>query len=373
MKQSKSLLYKVVSVVLVLILAVSTMVIMPLSASAATTYYLRGSFNNWGAESDYVLTDNGNGTFSIIKSLTAGTYEYKMAVADWSWSVPSGDNAKLSLTQDGLVEFSMNPSTGTYSATPVAAPTGDVYLRGSFDGEMWPALDENKLASMGNNNYYMTKTLPAGTYEYKLAVEDWSWSVPGGDNAKITLAEESQVLFEVNTLSGGFNATVLTGDAKNLYTFDEAQNGISISSAWSDHTDQVLCEKDGKLAYVSLNDSKFADADTKWNFIPAESDNGVPVCFIQNAKTGNYLYVPNSESGATVLASKDGNKENSGKWFVDTSTGNYRIYCYGSTLLSLNTEKQDGYVQATHYPAFYLSSQFTADLDYVYNLSLIHI
>ena len=35
MKQSKSLLYKVVSVVLVLILAVSTMVIMPLSASAA--------------------------------------------------------------------------------------------------------------------------------------------------------------------------------------------------------------------------------------------------------------------------------------------------------------------------------------------------
>lgn len=369
MKQSKSLLYKVVSVVLVLILAVSTMVIMPLSASAAAAppFYVKGDFNGWSPDAAYQLSDNGDGTYVLTKSFTAGNYQYKISGQDWSWSVPGGDNAILNVATDGLIKFTFNPSTNAYSAAPVAAPTGDVYLRGSFDGEMWPATDENKLTSMGNNNYFITKTLPAGTHEYKIAVEDWSWAVPGGDNAKITLSKESQVLFEVNTLSGGYNATVLTGDAKNLYTFDEAQNGISISSAWSDHADQVLCEKDGKLAYISLNDSKFADADTKWNFIPAESDNDVPVCYIQNAKTGNYLYVPNSEAGATVLASADGNKENNGKWFVDTSTGNYRIYCYGSTLLSLNTEKQDGYVHADHYPAFYLSSQFTADLDYVYN------
>lgn len=369
MRQSKSLLYKVVSLALVLILAISSMMIMPLSASAATTYYLRGTFNNWGSDADYALTDNGNGTYSITKSLTAGNYEYKMATSDWSWSVPSGANATLTLTSDSLVEFTMNPTSNTYSATPVAAPTSDIYLRGSFDGEQWPATDENKLTDIGNGNFFITKTLPAGTHEYKLAVADWTWAVPSGDNAKITLSEESQVLFEVSTLTGAFNATVLTGDTKNLYEFNDTQESISISSAWGDHADQVLCEKDGKLSYISTNDSSFTSAATAWNFIPAESDNGVPVCYIQNAKTGNYMYVPNSQSGATVLLAADGNKDNSGKWFVDSSTGNYRIYCYGSTLLSLNTEKQDGYVQATHYPAFYLSSQFTADLDYVYQYS----
>ncbi len=368
MKQSNRALAKVVSVVLALILVISTIVIVPLSASAATTYYLRGTFNNWAADSSYILNDNGNGSYSITISLPAGTHKYKMAVEDWTWSVP-GQDATLTLTETSMVQFTMNPTAYTQSATIMKAPSADVYLRGSFDGEMWPANAENKLSPLGDNNFYLTKTLPAGTHEYKFAVSDWSWAAPGGDNAKITLSKESQVLFEVNTLTGLYNATVLSGDTKNLYTFDEVQTGITISSAWSDHADQVLCEKDGKLSYISLSDADYANADTAWNFVPAESDNDVPVCYIQNAETGNYLYVPESKEGATVLAAADGNKDNNGKWFIDNSTGNYRIYCYGSTLLSLNTESQDGNVQAGRTPAYYLSSQFDIDLDYVYGYS----
>ncbi len=363
MKQSKTLLAKVVSVVLVLTLLLATVMIMPLSASAATTYYLRGTFNNWDAKEDYVLTDNGDGTYSITISLAAGTHKYKMAVQDWSWSVPSQD-ATITLTEQSMVKFTMNPTAYTQSATIVTAPKADVFVRGTFND--WEA-QTPAMTSMGNNCFYQTVTLPAGTHEYKLAVEDWTWAVPGGDNAKLTLSEESQVLFEVSTLTGAYNATVLTGDTKNLYTFDEEQKNVTINSAWSEHADQVLCEKDGKLAYIKLSDASYASAATQWNFIPVQAENGTPCCYIQNAKTGNYLYVPNSTADATVLASADGNTKESGKWFVDTSTGNYRIYCYGSTLLSLNVEKQDGYVQATHYPAFYLSSQFDADLDYVYN------
>ncbi|MBQ2972203.1 MAG: hypothetical protein IJE16_06610 [Ruminococcus sp.] len=371
MKTTKTLLSKVVSVVLVLTLLLVSVMIMPLSAAAAPAppYYLKGNFNNWSADSAYLLTDSGNGTYSITKSLTAGTYEYKFSGEDWAWSVPSGNNAVLKLSSDGLVRFIFNPNNSTYNTEVVSAPTADIYLRGSFDGEMWPAKNENKLTSMGNNNFYLVKTLPAGTHEYKLAVEDWSWAVPGGDNAKITLSKESQVLFEVNALTGAFNATVLTGDTRNLYKFDKAQNGISIQSAWGDHADQILCEKDGKLSYISINDAGFSSANTTWNFIPAETENGTPCCYIQNADTNNYLYVPQSVAGATVLASADGNKDENGKWFVDNSTGNYRIYCLGSTLLSLNTEKQNGEVQADHYPAFYLSSQFAIDLDYVYGYS----
>ncbi len=358
MKTSKTLLSKVVSVVLVLTLVLTALLIVPISASAATTYYLRGTFNNWEERSEYALTDNGNGTYSITVSLAKGSHKYKVSRDGWNWSVPSQD-ATLTLDSDSMVQFTMNPTAYTVSAKPVTAPSGEVYVRGTFNE--WET--GTAMASLGNNCYYQTVTLPAGTYEYKMAVEDWTWAVPSGDNAKLTLSEESQVLFEVSTLTGAFNATVLTGDTKNIYKFDKTQQNITIQSAWGDHADQVLCEKDGKLAYISLNNAGFATANTTWNFIPTDDPQ---VCYIQNAKTGNYLYAPNSTAGATVLAANDGNKDNNGKWFVDNSTGNYRIYCYGSTLLSLNTEDQNGNVQVDHYPAFYLSSQFTIDLDYVY-------
>ncbi len=361
MQNTKPLLAKVVSVVLVLTLLVVSMAIMPLSATAATTYYLRGSFNGWAADSNYIMTDNGNGSYSITISLDAGSYTYKMAVEDWSWSVPSQD-ASLNLSEPALVQFTMNPTAYTQSATIVKAPSGDVFVRGTFND--WAA-SEPKMTALGNNCFYQTVTLPAGTHEYKMAVEDWSWAVPAGDNAKITLKEESQVLFEVSTMTGAFHATVLRGDSKNLYQFDDVQQNITISSAWGDHADQVLCDEDGKLAYISTSDADYPYAATLWNFIPAETDEEtqVPACYIQNVMTGNYICL----SGNNVAVTKDGNKDNMGKWFVDTSTGNYRIYCYGSSLLSLNTEAQNGYVQATHFPAFYLSSQFKADLDYVYN------
>lgn len=360
MKTSKNLLSKVVSVVLVLTLLFVCVAIVPISASAATTYYLRGSFNGWGATDEYKLTDNGNGTYSITVSLPAGTHEYKMAVEDWSWSVPN-QNASITLAESSMVQFTMNPTAYTQSAKVVTAPTAAVYLRGSFDGEMWPAKEENKLQSIGNNNFALVKTLPAGTHEYKFAVSDWSWSTPSGDNAKLSLSKESQVLFEVSTLTGSYNATVLTGDTKNIYKFDEAQENITITSAWADHADQVLCEKDSKLAYVSLNTSSFASANTTWNFIPTSDPQ---VCYIQNAKTGNYLYI----SGADILAAADGNNEK-GEWFVDNSTGKYRIFSAYTDLSVINIEAQDGKAHADRIPAYYLSSQFDIDLDYVYGYS----
>ena len=360
MKQSKSLLAKVVSVVLVLTLLLVSVMIMPLSASAATTYYLRGSFNSWEAKSEYILTDNGNGTYSITVSLEAGTYEYKMAVQDWSWSVPSGANAKLTLTEASMVEFTMNPTANTQSAKVVTAPSSDIYLRGTFNE--WTATSEELMTAMGNNNYYKVVTLPAGAHEYKVAVADWTWCVPSGDNAKLTLTQESTVLFEASSTTGAFTATVLTGDNKNIYSFTETQENITIQSAWSDHADQVLCEKDGKLAYISTSDANFASAYTTWNFIPTADPTA---CYIQNAATGNYLYA----SGNSVLASADGNATVAGIWSVDSTTGKYRIFNASADYFSINTEAQKGYAEAAHLPAFYLSTQFDIDLDYVYPYS----
>ena len=354
MRTSKSLFAKMISVSLVLIILLTSVLLMPMSACAATTYYLRGTFNNWEERSEYALTDNGNGTFSITVTLEAGTHKYKVARDDWNWSVPSQD-ATLTLKEGGFVKFTVNPNAYTVNAETVTAP---LYLRGSFDGEMWPAKAENKLQNMGNNNFALVKTLPAGTHEYKFAVADWTWATPSGDNAKLKLSEESQVLFEVSALTGAFNATVLTGDTKNIYTFDKAQNDVTITSAWGDHADQVLCEKDSKLSYISINDSGFSLANTTWNFIPTDDPQ---VCYIQNAKTGNYLYL----SGSDVLASST----EVGQWYVDNSTGKYRFIAVGDELNAINIEAQNGYAQGSRLPAYYLSSQFEADLEYVYGYS----
>ena len=359
MKQTKNLLSKIVSVVLVLTLLLATAIIAPLSVSAAGAppYYLKGEFTGWSPNNDYLFTDNGDGTYVLIKSFAAGTYPYKISGQDWSWSVPPGDNAILNVAKDGLIKFTFNPSNNTYSVTPVTAPTGNIYVRGSFDGEMWPATAENKMTSMGNNNFYLVKTLPAGTHEYKIAVEDWSWNVPATEqNATVSLVTEGEVLFEANTLTGSYSATPIKCGT-GAYTFEDTQTGITIKSAWPDHSSQILCEKNGKLAYTT------GTGDTKWSFIPDESGN---YCYIKNDTTGNFLYI----SGTDVLAAADGNKSDAGKWYVDFSRGNYRIYSAHTKLASLNTEIQNGYVQATHYPAFYLSSQFTADLDYPYSYTL---
>ena len=367
MKHSKSLIFKVVSVLLTLIMVLSTVLMVPFSVSAATTYYLRGTFNSWEAEDAYILKDNGNGTFSITVSLPKGTHKYKIAVQDWTWSVPAQD-ATLNLAEDSMVEFRMNPATYTQTARIVSAPTADVYLRGSFDGEMWPANEENMLKSTGDNNFTLTKSLPAGSHEYKFAVSDWSWAVPSGANAKLTLSQESTVLFELNTLTGAYNATVLSGDTRNFYKFDDVQKNVTIRSAWSDHADQVLCEKDGKLSYISTSDADYENANTSWNFIPAradgDTDNAVELCIIQNADTEKCLYIADNGDVCTKDVA-----DYKCWWYVDNSTGNYRILNMSDEFAAINTEAQNGYVQAGNLPAYYLSSQFDIDLAYVYGYS----
>ena len=60
--------------------------------------YLRGSFNEWGTGADYVLSYQGNGTYSVSIVLEAGTYEFKVANADWTSNFMS-ENASVTMTE----------------------------------------------------------------------------------------------------------------------------------------------------------------------------------------------------------------------------------------------------------------------------------
>lgn len=80
----------------------------------ADTFYLRGSFNDWGTLD--VLEENEDGTFSKTLSLTAGTYEFKAANEDYSKQWPEF-NSVLNLDRKTDVTFTLNIFTNELKVT----------------------------------------------------------------------------------------------------------------------------------------------------------------------------------------------------------------------------------------------------------------
>ena len=80
----------------------------------ADTFYLRGTFNDWGTGD--VLTENEDGTFSKTLTLTAGTYEYKAANEDYSKQWPEF-NQSITLERKTDVTFTLNIFTNELTVT----------------------------------------------------------------------------------------------------------------------------------------------------------------------------------------------------------------------------------------------------------------
>ena len=110
--------------------------------------------------------------------------------------------------------------TGVAGASPAAAETTSVTLAGSLQSEIgcsadWqPECDASKLTRVGDTTAYATTfTLPAGTYEFKVAIND-SWVVNYGaggafDGANIPL--------------------VLEGPARLKFTYDDVSHLVSFT------------------------------------------------------------------------------------------------------------------------------------------------
>ena len=156
-----------------------------------TVYYLRGTMNNWGLSNPMTKVDDN--TYTITMDLAAGSYEYKAAVEDWSWSCPGGGNLTLKLDADDSVTFTLDLTANSLTYTLGSGTVVEIeyFLRGSMNE--WSTSD--KFEKQADGTYAITLSLDAGTYEYKAATADWSWSVPGGDNAVLTLAEAADVTF----------------------------------------------------------------------------------------------------------------------------------------------------------------------------------
>lgn len=182
-----------------------------------TTVYLRGGMNGWGT--DDAFSYKGDGVYQVAIALTGGTtYEFKVASDDWSTvnlGAPDGEsNLVTEKTEKVLApsnnNLSFTPSIdATYLFSVDASDTGapvlyveneepyvglPVYLRGGMNG--WGT--DNEFNYDGGRLYSTAIDLAAGSYEFKVASDDWSTvnlgAVSGSDADKtVTIGQEKDL------------------------------------------------------------------------------------------------------------------------------------------------------------------------------------
>lgn len=181
---------------------------------AGTGVYLRGGVTSAGWEntnSTNQLVHEGNSVYANTVALIAGSYEFKMASADWSTVdfgsgtplvagdalglVAGGGNIVLTITADATYRFEVDardpaaPVMRVYQEDLFASTP--IYLRGTVTTTEWGADTGNLLSYAGKGLYTKTVTMAAGSYEFKIAEEGWNNPNLGG--SPIVIGEAGEI------------------------------------------------------------------------------------------------------------------------------------------------------------------------------------
>lgn len=204
---------------------------------AATTLYLKGSFNDWANDENFVFAYEDD-TFIMVASLAASTEPYEFKIADANWSEPTsfgaaegeaevtldtsknlvvgeGVTVNLSLTvaSDTNYQFVFNakdPENPTLTVTEVVYNKA-MYVKGSMND--WSATAA--MTYQGNSIYESIYTLDATSYEFKVADAAWTeetnFGAAAGDEA-ITLDIGKSLVFGEGV---AMNITMTIAEAGN--------------------------------------------------------------------------------------------------------------------------------------------------------------
>ncbi len=168
---------------------------------------------------------DGNGTFTFTtNAIPAGSYEAKVTINE-SWDVnygaggvPGGSNIPFTVGATGdWTTFSFDATTHVLSITVLGTPppgSANVTVAGSMQSELgcpgdWdPACATTHLVFDSADGVWQGMwTIPAGSYEYKAALDD-SWTVnyglhatSGGSNIPLSLAASTPVKFYFDPLT----------------------------------------------------------------------------------------------------------------------------------------------------------------------------
>lgn len=159
-----------------------------------TTPEVNGTFNNWCGNCNPMTDTNADGIWETTITLQAGSYEYKFSADGWGSQENLTPGASCTVTNGGFTNRSLNLSANTTLdivcwglCTNCAPPTYPVTFKvdmsnqtgfttpevnGTFNG--WcgncnPMTDAN-----ADGIWETTLNLPAGTYEYKFANDNWA-------------------------------------------------------------------------------------------------------------------------------------------------------------------------------------------------------
>ena len=226
-----------------------------LSLSAATSYYVAGTMNNW---SHTIMTQDATNTDLWTYTFTATAKEYSFKITDGKWdsyeanysNVDADSPIKLKGEGSGDIKFtpnagdvviSFNASTQKVSVTmkdgnnpdPDAKVDVKYYVAGDIPGCAW---DNHALMTQDATNTHIwryTFTAEETTYEFKVTTgSTWygyenidktspiNFSVSGGDNKNISItlgAGEASIIFNDSTKLISATGTAKTIDTENYY------------------------------------------------------------------------------------------------------------------------------------------------------------
>lgn len=193
------------------------------------TWYVRGDFNGWETEDPMyddgthgdVTPDDGIFT-SQVTIESAGHYEFRIAVDDWSEIYPESGNSWLeTAVTDQTVTITFDTNVYSDGWQPQTNITGVSTDPGTWTavGD-WQGWDNNdpvtNMTAQGGGVYELTASIESpGSYQFK-AVKTGTWDAIGSDgrsvNANtstfITSQAGQNVIFRVDACTGRVNVTV---------------------------------------------------------------------------------------------------------------------------------------------------------------------
>lgn len=165
---------------------------------SAKSVYLAGTMTDWqNGKMQMTKTDDKNGIWSITLRLGDDAYDgsYKFIV-DGNW-VTDPANKNLDFTGNSVINTKAFSGRKVVLAGTIQSAAGETTWN--------PSSDKTAMHYDGNGNYSFTiKNVPAGSYEYKIAMGSWdpeNYGAGGksyGDNIQMTVPKTEDVTFWYN-------------------------------------------------------------------------------------------------------------------------------------------------------------------------------
>lgn len=186
---------------------------------AATTVFIRGAMNGWGEVDAFSYA--GEGIYMASIDIAAGSYEFKVASADWSTvdfgaggdgqAVTlgqaktlgrSGANLQVNFANAATYVFVLDASNKdapvlTVQELPPYGVDTTVYLKGAMNG--WS--NNDPMSYVGGNVYSVDINLEAKPYEFKFADANWGAINYGATDGAFTLGQGKTLEYNAGNLS----------------------------------------------------------------------------------------------------------------------------------------------------------------------------